>query len=122
MSPTAIEPSSLETTLEPHVNASSAQFPFSLTAGAAAWQPRRRGFLLGGGALFGSTLLGGLTACGGGDDDGDPIWGESGAATKIIDALKSVSQSSFPVRDFAVTAYGALPCTVVTARTTWLSP
>ena len=62
----------------------------------AAWHPRRRSFLLGGGALFGSTLLGGLTACGGGDDGGDPIWGESGAATKIIDALKSVSQSSFP--------------------------
>jgi len=73
----------------------------------------RRRFLIGTGALLGSTALAGLPGCGGGgDDDGDPIWGPQGAATSIILSLQGVSQQSFPPNDFPVTSYGAQTCTV----------
>ena len=76
----------------------------------------RRGFLVRSGALIGSGWLGaGLAGCNDDDDGGDPIWGTSGAATRIAYSLGSVSQSSFPARDFVVTTYGAQPCQVVTA-------
>ncbi|XAH26341.1 glycoside hydrolase family 28 protein [Xylophilus sp. GW821-FHT01B05] len=84
-------------------------------AAAVGIQTQRRSFLLGAGALFGGALLG-LEGCGGGGSNGDvddPIWGLSGAATLIVNALKSVSQDSFPPRDFLVTDYGAQACTVV---------
>ncbi|MCZ2496891.1 endopolygalacturonase [Xylophilus sp. Kf1] len=78
---------------------------------------RRRGFLLGAGSLLGAPLLAGLPGCGGGNDplviDPDPVWGTNGTATAIVASLRSVSQASFPARDFVVTAYGAAPCAVV---------
>ncbi|MGF6528135.1 glycoside hydrolase family 28 protein [Variovorax sp. PvP013] len=85
----------------------------------------RRGFLLGTGTLLGSTALGGLAGCGGGGGGdeggvsggttGDAIWGPYGAATAIVESLKSVSQAAFPAQDFQVVAYGARPCAVVAA-------
>ena len=55
--------------------------PLAIQA-ADALLSNRRSFCIGAGALLGSTLLGGLAACGGSDDDhGDPIWGATGAAT-----------------------------------------
>src|SRR5947208_12965610 len=81
----------------------------------AEWPINRRRFVLGASGLVGGSLLGGLAGCGGGGDDGDPIWGPSGAATAIVDSLVSVAQSSFPARDFTVTDYGAVQCTVIDA-------
>jgi polygalacturonase len=75
----------------------------------------RRSFLVGSGALLGSGWLGVLAGCSDDDDDGDAIWGPSGAATRIASSLGSVSQSSFPARDFVVTSYGARTCAVVAA-------
>ena len=93
-----------------------AQAPFAST---------RRSLLMGGGALFGSSLLGSLQGCGGGNaavDPGDPIWGPSGAATGIVNALAAVSQRAFPAVDFPVTRYGAAPITVVTAVNPYTNP
>ncbi|MDD7810185.1 glycoside hydrolase family 28 protein, partial [Ralstonia solanacearum] len=45
----------------------------------------------------------------------DAIWGESGAAARIIASLQGVARSMFPDRDFVVTDYGAQPCAVVDA-------
>ncbi|WP_414696392.1 glycoside hydrolase family 28 protein [Paraburkholderia sp.] len=71
------------------------------------------------GTSAGATMLGGLSACGGGGSSGltpeDPIWGSDGAATQIIAALANITQSMFPSRDFLVTQYGAQPCAVVAA-------
>lgn len=95
-------------------------FPRTAVADAAGVHAGRRSFLLGAGTLAGSTLLGGLAGCGGGGDGGsdsggvgDPVWGLFGTATRIVDALQSVSQASFPARDFSVTDFGAQPCAVV---------
>src|SRR6478736_5638564 len=89
--------------------------PLAIQA-ADALLSNRRSFCIGAGALLGSTLLGGLAACGGSDDDhGDPIWGASGAATLIVESLTSLSQASFAARDFSVTDYGASQCTVIAA-------
>lgn len=85
------------------------------------------------GASAGAALLGTLPGCGG--DGGssataataspadatatvttrDAIWGESGAATRIVASLQGVAQSMFPRRDFVVTDYGAQPCAIVDA-------
>jgi polygalacturonase len=91
--------------------------PLPLRSGyvGAEVAPTRRTFLLGTGALIGTTALGGLAGCGGSDDEDDPIWGPSGAATRVVQALGGVSQQAFPQRDFVVTAYGAQTCAVVPA-------
>jgi polygalacturonase len=89
---------------------------------ANALLPNRRTFCIGASALLGSTLLGSLAACGGSDDDGDPIWGASGAATLIVDSLTSLSQASFAARDFVVTDYGASQCTVIAAVNPYTDP
>ena len=78
------------------------------------WPINRRRFVFGCSSLVGGTLIGGLAGCGG-SDDGDPIWGPSGAATAIVDSLVSVAQTSFPARDFTVTDYGAVQCGVIDA-------
>jgi polygalacturonase len=75
----------------------------------------RRGFLIGTGSVLGFPLLGSLGACGGGGGGGtDSVWGPYGAATQIIASLQTVSQTTFPARDFSVTDYGAATCAVVT--------
>ena len=90
---------------------------------AVALPINRRRFVLGASGLIGGSLLGGLAACGGGDgDDEDPVWGPSGAATGIVNSLQSVSQDSFPARDFTVTDYGATPCTVIAAVNPYTDP
>ncbi len=95
--------------------------------------PARRAFVMWSGASAGAALLGTLPGCGG--DGGssataataspadatatvttrDAIWGESGAATRIVASLQGVAQSMFPRRDFVVTDYGAQPCAIVDA-------
>ena len=90
----------------------------------AALSTRRRTFLLGGGTLLGSGLLGSLQACGGGGGNtevADPIWGPGGSATTIVASLRSVSQASFAAVDFPVTRYGATPCSVVDATSPYTS-
>lgn len=84
--------------------------------------PTRRAFIVLTGTSAGATLLGGLSACGGSVSAGsappvvqDPIWGTSGAATRIIASLQGVTQSMFAARDYVVTQYGAQPCAVVAA-------
>jgi polygalacturonase len=86
----------------------------------------RRSFMVLAGASASASMLGSLSllaGCGGHSDDSappnpvanDPIWGSSGAATQIISALQTVSQSMFPDRAFNVTDYGAKPCAVMAA-------
>ncbi|MCS4511168.1 glycoside hydrolase family 28 protein [Xylophilus ampelinus] len=97
--------------------------PPTTIAASSGLYADRRGFLLGAGTVVGGALFGGLEAFGrtgnagadetGATDPGDPIWGVAGAATRIVEALRSVSQAAFPARDFLVTDFGALPCTVV---------
>jgi polygalacturonase len=80
--------------------------------------PARRTFLARTGALAGSPLLAALGGCVGEDATNsveDPIWGSNGVATKLVASLASVSQASFPNRDFLVTTYGAQPSAVVAA-------
>ncbi|MDR5739289.1 glycoside hydrolase family 28 protein [Caballeronia sp. LZ016] len=90
--------------------------------------PRRRSILKFAGVSASAPLVGGLgglgilAGCGGGHDDSgtpataaDPIWGPSGSATQIVNALKNVSTSMVPGRQFLVTDYGAKPCAVVAA-------
>ncbi|WP_197337342.1 glycoside hydrolase family 28 protein [Ralstonia solanacearum] len=101
--------------------------------------PARRAFVVWSGASAGAALLGALPGCGGdGGSDAtvgtagtagtadaataatapttqDAIWGESGAAARIIASLQGVARSMFPDRDFVVTDYGAQPCAVVDA-------
>lgn len=86
----------------------------------------RRTLMLGAGAAFGSTLLGSLSACGGGGGTStatdntataatDPIWGVNGAATAITSSLRHITQAAFPAADFVVTSFGARTCAVVAA-------
>lgn len=82
----------------------------------------RRHFLIGSGTLVGSGWLGALAGCGGDGGGGENIWGPGGSATRIVDSLESVSQSSFPAHDFVVTDYGAQPCQVVKAASPYTDP
>lgn len=105
----------------PNRRPSTLAFPTLGTAPASGLT--RRNWILGTTALLGPGLLGNLAGCGGGDDEADdPIWGPTGAATRIVSALTSVSQASFPARDFLVTDYGAAPCTVVAAVNPYTDP
>ncbi|HEV3431117.1 MAG TPA: endopolygalacturonase, partial [Paraburkholderia sp.] len=96
--------------------------------------PGRRSFMAFAGATAGATLLGSLPGCGGNPTDTpasttgggaapvdvDPIWGSTGAAQQIINALQGITPSMFPSADFQVTAYGATPLTSqVVAATAW---
>lgn len=96
--------------------------------------PGRRSFMAFAGATAGATLLGSLPGCGGNPTDTpasttgggaapvdvDPIWGSTGAAQQIINALQGITPSMFPSVDFQVTAYGATPLTSqVVAATAW---
>ncbi|SAK93840.1 glycoside hydrolase family protein [Caballeronia glebae] len=103
----------------PHNRARRAFVKF---AGLSASAP-----LLGAMGTFGT-----LAACGGHDDSDsgattppaaqDPIWGPSGSATQIVNALQSVSTAMFPGRQFLVTDYGAKPCAVVAAANPYTDP
>ncbi|GJH30855.1 glycoside hydrolase family 28 protein [Caballeronia novacaledonica] len=100
----------------------------------------RRTFVKFAGVSAGAPLIGAMGAlgtlagCGGHDDSNsgsgstpppaapDPIWGASGSATQIVNALQSVSTSMFPSRQFLVTDYGAKPCAVVAAANPYTDP
>ncbi|KND59908.1 Polygalacturonase [Candidatus Burkholderia verschuerenii] len=88
----------------------------------------RRSFVKFAGVSASAPLFGGMGAlsllggCGSSDDSPDPIWGRSGAATQIVNALQGVSSAMFPSRQFLVTDYGAKPCTVIAATNPYTDP
>ncbi|RAR52098.1 polygalacturonase [Paraburkholderia unamae] len=83
--------------------------------------PGRRTFMAFAGASAGATMLAALPGCGGGSGSSgasastgtggavanDPIWGTSGAATRIISSLSSLTQSMFRAADFNAASFGA---------------
>ncbi len=84
-------------------------------------EPSQARRYLAGSVGWARSMLGG---CGGHGDSGspppapDPIWGASGSATQIVNALQNMSLSMFPNRQFLVTDYGAKPCGACSTRRT----